>query len=103
MHTHAVLDIHGKQFIVQKDDELIVQNLNSEKDTELDFPVIMYFDAQKVETEIGTPVLKSSAKAKVLESMKGTKIRVGKFKSKVRYRKVMGFRPQLTRIKIISI
>lgn len=103
MHTHAVLNIHGKQFIVQKDDELLVQNLNAEKDAEIEFSVIMYFDSEKSDVEIGKPELKEKAKAKVLESIKGTKIRISKFKSKVRYRKVMGFRPRLTKIKILSI
>lgn len=41
--------------------------------------------------------------AKVLADFKGEKIRVAKFKAKARYRRVIGFRPSLTRIQINSI
>jgi large subunit ribosomal protein L21 len=38
-----------------------------------------------------------------MDNLKGEKIRVARFKSKVRYRKVRGFRPQLTKLKVGSI
>ena len=40
---------------------------------------------------------------KIIEQLKGDKIRVAKFKAKVRYRKVMGFRARLTKLKIVKI
>src|SRR6185436_6582738 len=53
--------------------------------------------------QIGTPFLsKVSVKGKVLEQKKGEKIHVHKFKAKARYRRSMGFRPQLTKIEILS-
>jgi hypothetical protein len=45
----------------------------------------------------------SSVSAEIVESGKGTKIRVAKFKAKVRYRRVTGFRPMLSKLKILSV
>jgi large subunit ribosomal protein L21 len=53
--------------------------------------------------ELGTPQMKSSVSAEIVESGKGTKIRVAKFKAKVRYRRVTGFRPMLSKLKILSV
>ncbi|PIV62308.1 50S ribosomal protein L21, partial [Candidatus Roizmanbacteria bacterium CG01_land_8_20_14_3_00_33_9] len=35
--------------------------------------------------------------------LKGEKIRVARFKAKVRYRRVKGFRSQLTKVQIIKV
>jgi len=103
MKTHAVIEVGGKQYLVQKNDEIIVENLNREAEETVEFPALLAFDSDKSDAQIGAPELKEKVTAKVLENMKGDKIRVAKFKSKVRYRKVRGFRPQLTRIKITAI
>lgn len=103
MKTHAVIEVGGKQYLVQKNDELIIENLNRKTDETVEFPVLLAFDSEKSDAQIGTPELKEKVTAQVLENMKGDKIRVAKFKSKVRYRKVRGFRPQLTRIRITAI
>lgn len=56
------------------------------------------------ETLIGTPYLERyKAKGKVVDNIKGEKIRVRKFKAKVRYRRQIGFRPQYTKIIIEKI
>lgn len=99
---NAVVEVGGKQFLVQKDDEIIVQNLNQKVGDTIDLSILMTFEDENV-LEIGSPFLKSTAKAEVLENLKGEKLRVARFKSKVRYRKVTGFRSQLTKIKIKSI
>ena len=53
---------------------------------------------------VGTPVLENvKVGTEVVFTGKGEKIRVAKFKAKARYRKVMGFRPLITRVKILSI
>lgn len=103
MKTHAVIEVGGKQYLVQQNDEIIVENLNRETDETVEFPALLSFDTEKIEAEMGAPELKVKVTAKVLENIKGDKVRIAKFKSKVRYRKVRGFRPQLTRIKITAI
>ncbi len=53
---------------------------------------------------VGTPVLENvKVGTEVVFTGKGEKIRVAKFKAKSRYRKVMGFRPLITKVRILSI
>jgi len=101
MNTHAVIQIQGKQYITKKGDELIVENVNREEGEEIMLPIIMFFNEESAEIEI--PKTEIAGKGKVLENMKGDKIRVAKYKSKVRYRKVRGFRPHLTKIQVTQI
>jgi hypothetical protein len=53
---------------------------------------------------LGTPLLLGkSVTAEIETTGKGEKIRVAKFKAKSRYRKVMGFRPLITTLRILSL
>lgn len=103
MNTFSVIDLNGKQYLVKKGDQLLVEHLSNEIDAIVEFPALMSFDAESKEVNIGEPELKSKVSVKILEHLKGDKIRVAKFKSKVRYRKVRGFRPSLTKVEIISV
>lgn len=102
MQKHAVVLVGGKQFLVKEGDQLIVENLNKEPKDTIELPVLMSFNEAN-EVEVGAPELSKKATVEVVENMKGDKIRVSRFKSKVRSRKVRGFRPQLTKIKIVTI
>lgn len=97
----AVIKAGGKQYLVKENDEIVVERLNEKGDVALKTLAIL--DDEGASIELGNPELSTQTKAKVLEDGKGEKIRVARFKSKVRYRKIRGFRPQLTKIKILSI
>ena len=103
MQTFAVVQIGGKQYVVSEGDQIVVENVGKDQSTTFDIPVLMTFDAEGKNVEIGSPELETKATAEVVENMKGDKVRIAKFKAKVRYRKVMGFRPQLSKIKITKI
>jgi len=103
MKTHAVIEVGGKQYLVQKNDEIIVDNLNKKIDEALSVPVLMTFDSEKQAVELGAPELIEDASVTVLENFQGDKLRVARFKSKVRSRRVVGFRPQLTKIRVTQI
>lgn len=100
---YVVLRLAGKQYKVSKGSVIEVDKLYLLKDTETVFDDVL-LHVNNNEVKVGTPrVLAVKVKAKVLDQIKGEKIRVAKFKAKVRYRRVMGFRPQLTRLEIINI
>jgi len=104
MSRLAVIKVGGKQYLVKPGDELFVDHLSSKKDEVIELPALAIIDEEKEEVLLGQPLLKIMIKAKVVEeTVKGDKIRVAKFKAKVRYRKVRGFRPLLTKIKIEKI
>lgn len=102
MVKSAVIQTGGKQYLVKENDEIYVDRLAGEKDSEIELETLAVItDGETV--ELGNPLLAGTAKVKILEQQKADKIRVARFKSKVRYRKVKGYRHQLSKIKILKI
>jgi len=103
MKKYAVVKIAGFQYKVAEGDELEVNKIDVEKDKDITFEeVLLIVEDGKV--KIGQPlVVGSKIRAKVLEQFKGKKIRVATYKAKSRQRRVKGFRPLLTKIKIEKI
>lgn len=99
---YVVFRSGGKQYKVSKGDIIEVDRLNVVGNKAIIFDDVLLWVSNN-DTKIGTPKLKVNIKAKVLGQIKGDKIRVAKFKAKVRYRRVMGFRPSLTRLQIEDI
>jgi len=100
---HAVIAISGSQFKVTEDQKLSVANLNiKEGEKSVCDQVLLISDDEKI--EVGTPIVKDAkVEFEVVKNYQGEKIKVFKFKSKSRYRKTVGFRAQLTEIKITKI
>jgi len=100
---YAVVTTGGKQYKVVEGQVLEVDKIQAEAGTDYTFEnVLLTVDGDTI--EVGAPFLSGvSVVGKVLEHVKGDKIRVAKFKAKARYRKVQGFRPHLTRIEITSL
>jgi len=100
---YAVVKIGGSQYKIAEGDEIEVEKLEGKKGDSLDFKeVLLLVDKEKV--KIGKPYLPGvKVKAKILDQVKGKKIRVAIYKAKSRYRKVRGHRKLLTKIKIEKI
>ncbi|MEM4270851.1 MAG: 50S ribosomal protein L21 [Candidatus Pacearchaeota archaeon] len=100
---YAVINLGSKQYRVSKGDVIEVNRIGEKENTKLDIDnVLLYVAGDQI--KIGKPNVQGvRVKAKILENKKGKKIRVAKFQSKVRYRKVIGFRPQLTMLQIEEI
>jgi len=100
---YAVIASGGKQYKVTEGQVLEVDKIKAEPGSNYAFDkVLLSVDGDTV--NVGAPYLANIAvMAKVLEQIKGDKVRVAKFKAKVRYRKVQGFRAQLTRVEVTSL
>jgi len=102
MSTNAVVKTGGKQYLVKVGSEIVVDKIQGDIGAKIDLVTLAIF-SKDGELELGKPEISKKVNAEIIESGKGDKIRIAKFKAKVRYRNVRGFRPTLTRLKIISL
>lgn len=99
----AVVKIAGKQHLVSVGDQIEVNADLGKIGDKVSLDEVLLL-SQNDKVAIGTPLVgKTKVAAEVVFSGKGEKIRVAKFKAKARYRKVMGFRPLLTTLKILNV
>ncbi len=95
---YAICEISGKQYLVKPGESLEVDNLGEEKALSVD-KVLLMANGDKI--EIGKPYLKEIINFEVLENVKKPKIRVATYHAKANYRRVKGFRRQVSRIKMV--
>lgn len=100
---YVVFETGGKQYKVEKEQVLEVENLPEVKNGPISFDKVLLFVSGS-DVKIGKPYLANFAvRAKVLGSLKGKKIRVARFKAKSRYRRIRGHRQSISRIQIQDI
>lgn len=99
----AIIQTGGKQYKVAEGDKLAVEKLTGKPKQQVRFnSVMLYHDGKQM--QVGKPYVKgASVSASIVGTAKDAKVRVVKFKSKVRYRKVRGHRQTKTTIKIEKI
>ena len=102
MVTYSVVKTGGKQYIVKQSDEIVVDKVEGAVGDKVKLTNLATF-TDEGNAVLGAPQLDKAVSAEILETGKGEKIRVAKFKSKVRFRRVTGFRATLTRLKILSV
>lgn len=99
----AIIKTGGKQYLVKEEDEIVVDKIEAKEKEKIALDTLALFTDDGKEVKIGNPLLKEKVEAEVLSQDKGEKIKILRFKAKVRYRRRKGFRPLLTTLKIIKI
>lgn len=95
----AIFVTGGKQYMVEEGQELYVEKLDNEVESEVVFDEVLYVDGK-----VGAPTVKGAkVVAKVLKHGKQKKVLVFKYKPKKKYRKTQGHRQPYTKILIKSI
>ena len=95
----AIFVTGGKQYMVEEGQELYIEKLDNEVESEVVFDEVLYVDGK-----VGTPTVKcAKVVAKVLKHGKQKKVLVFKYKPKKKYRKTQGHRQPYTKILIKSI
>lgn len=98
----AVIKTGGKQYQVAEGAKLKIEKLAVEAGNSVTFEeVLLVAEGDKV--EVGAPRVSAKVTAMVLSQGKGPKIRVEKYKPKVRYHKVYGHRQPFTEVQIEKI
>lgn len=101
--NYAVIKTGGKQYKVAEGDVITVERLTTTPNETVTFSDVLLHvaDGQPV---FGQPTISGfTVTGKVLEHLRGEKIRVAKYKAKVRYRRVTGHRQELSKVQIESL
>jgi large subunit ribosomal protein L21 len=100
---YAVIQAQGLQLRVSPDEEHILPRLAAEPGQEVTFDrVLLVSDGKAV--QVGRPLVEGAAvTAQVIGGEKGGKIDVGTYKRRKKYRRKIGYRDSLTRVKILAI
>src|SRR3989344_7770638 len=102
MQKYAIIKSGKRQFWVTEGQTLLVDKVIHETKEPINFSEILLLrDQNKI--EVGTPLVTGVVKGSLVSQLKGKKIHVAKFKAKTGYRRKIGFRPLLTKIKIEEI
>jgi large subunit ribosomal protein L21 len=99
---YAIIKSGGKQYKVNVGDTLTVDRISGDNKKIVFEDVLLLVNEGKV--TLGKPSVKGAVvEGSLVENKRGEKIRVARFKAKSRYRKVTGFRSELSVIKIDKI
>ncbi len=96
--SYAIIKLGGKQYVVREGEKLLVDRLAVDEDKTFQPEVI--FEGGDGKAELSP---KGTVTAKVLQHVKGKKIRIGKYRRRTGYKRHTGHRSHLTRIQIESI
>jgi len=98
----AVIQAGTSQYLIKEGDELLIDRVEASSDKLILDQVLLTSDGKSV--RIGKPFISNlKVSAQILSEVKGPKIRISTYKAKSRFRKTKGFRPKLTKIKILKI
>ncbi len=101
----AVIETGGKQYLIKTGDTMKIEKLDAEVGKEVVFDkVLLLADEDGKDVKIGTPYLEGvSIAADVEEQGRSKKIRVVKYKRKIRYKKVYGHRQHFTKVAVKEV
>jgi large subunit ribosomal protein L21 len=98
---YAIIQAGGNQYKVQLGETFVVDLVDKTVGDTIKYPALMVVNGEKV--IVGPEASKIEITAKVIKHFQGEKLDVFRYKSKVRYRKRKGFRPQLSLLEILAI
>ena len=101
----AVIETGGKQYLVKQGDTIKIEKIAGEVGKEAVFDkVLLLADEVGSDVKVGSPYIAGAkVTATILAQDRAKKIRVVKYKRKVRYCKTHGHRQDYTKIKIAEI
>jgi len=99
----AIVEIAGKQYVVQEGDEVFVDRLEATEGEDVTFDKVMLVFGEG-DMKIGAPNIEgASIAATIIKHGKSKKITVFKYKAKKNYKRKRGHRAYYTKVKINKI
>ena len=99
MTKYAIISVGGKQHRVQEGERLLVDNLGL-ADGKTFHPTVLLVGG---DGDVQIAPKDAQVTAKVVQHLRGEKVRIGKYRQRTGYRRQNGFRSALTQIEIESI
>ena len=100
---YAVIVTGGKQYRVKQDEVIDIESLTGEVGEKIEFPKVLAIGEGK-EIKIGSPTVEGAkVEGEIVDHFRGKKIVAFKMKRRKGYRRKVGHRQNLTKIKISSI
>jgi len=100
---YAVIVTGGKQYRVKPEEVINVESLNGEIGDKIEFSKVLAIGEGK-EIKVGTPVVEGAkVEGEIIDHYRGKKVVAFKMKKRKGYRRKVGHRQNLTKIKISRI
>ncbi|KQS15772.1 50S ribosomal protein L21 [Frigoribacterium sp. Leaf186] len=100
--VYAVVRAGGRQEKVEVGTIVTLDRLKAAEGDSITLPVVLHVDGDTV-TSAADALASVTVTAEVLNDLRGPKIVIQNYKNKTGYKRRMGFRADLTRVKITSI
>ena len=99
---YAIIETGGKQYRVQNGDQIAVEKLNIADGEKVVFDKVLVA-GEGADIKVGAPYVDTTVEGKVIESGRGKKVVIFKYKAKKDYRKKQGHRQPYTLVEITAI
>lgn len=99
----AIIKTGGKQYKVKEGETIAIEKLTDAEGASVNFETLMTFEDKGTSIKLGTPSLGNIVSGQVISTAKTDKVSVVKFKNKTRYRRNVGHRQTMTKVKISKI
>ncbi len=99
----AAIEIQGKQYLVKKGDQIKVSKISKKAGEKFEVESVLLLDDEG-RIVLGTPTVKGAkVTVSILDHKQGKKVRVATYQPKKRHRRVLGYRDQLSILRIEEI
>ncbi len=103
METYAIVETGGKQYRVQKDDVIDIERIDSDEGATVSLDKVLLL-ADNGEIKVGKPIVTNAViSAEIVSHLRGKKVVAFKKKRRKGYKRKIGHRQELSRIRIADI
>lgn len=100
---YAVIETGGKQYRVSPGDVVVIERLEGDSGAAVEFDKVLAVGTDSGELRAGSDAVGAKVTGTIQAQERGEKLTVFKFKRKKQYKRTIGHRQNLTRVKIGEI